>query len=50
MACSECKKKKDLRQDIINATDNIEKKIVIFVIGWSILGLYGLYSLVSKFL
>jgi hypothetical protein len=50
MACSSCKKKETFKNEIKETGDLVSKKIVWFAIIWSILGLYGLYSLVTKFI
>ena len=51
MSCKTCKNKGGgTKEDIMN-TVQTTKKIVFWVIGvWTVLGLYGLYSLISKFL
>ena len=49
MACSSCKKK-ELKEEIIKSGEFVSKGVVIFTIIWSVLGIYGLYSLISKFL
>lgn len=48
MACSECKKRSNLKDDLIESSKSVEKGIVWFVIIWSIFGVYGLYCLISK--
>ena len=50
MACSECKKKGSTHQQIVDSTTGIEKAAKVFVVLWTLLGLYGLYSLVRIFL
>lgn len=50
MACSNCKKKKDI-YDQMNKTGQFTNNTTIWVLViWSLLGLYGVYSLISKFL
>jgi hypothetical protein len=51
MACSKCKKKKlDLRSEIEKQTSFVSKGVIVFVIIWSVLAIYGLHSLISKVL
>jgi len=51
MSCTKCKQKdgssKEELTQIINSTT---KAVVITMIIWTLLGAYGLYSLISKFL
>ena len=48
MACSECKKRSNIRDEIIQSSKSVEKRIVWFVIIWSIFGAYGLYCLITN--
>jgi len=50
MACSECKKKQSMKEDISRVTEPFEKGVLVFVIVWGVLGLYGLVTLIGKFL
>ena len=50
MACSKCKQKNEFREEIEKTTGFISKGAIWFVTIWTVLALYGLYSLVSKFL
>ena len=50
MSCTSCKEKKELREEIIKSTEFVSKGVIWFVVIWSILGLYGLVTLISKFL
>ena len=52
MACSECKKKRlsnDNNMDaIVKTASTIGKYVIGFVIVWSALAIYGLYTLLFK--
>ena len=48
MACKECKKKKELKEEIIESGEFVGKGVIVFAIAWTLLGLYGLISLISK--
>lgn len=51
MACSKCKKKNsDIRSEIERQTSSISKYVIVFMVIWSILAIYGLYSLISNIL
>ena len=52
MACSECKKKKEFEvgNEILKSTNNVSKVILLIFGAWTILGIYGLYCLITKFL
>ena len=50
MACTKCKQKNQIREEIEKTTESISKGVIWFVAIWTALALYGLYSLVSKFL
>ena len=50
MACTSCKKKQNIKDEILKSGGSIPKRILIFSIIWIILGGYGLYSLVIKLL
>lgn len=53
MACKSCKDKsgrKPTPQDVLNQYSNINKIITWVIIVWGVLGLYGLYSLINKFI
>lgn len=47
MACSKCKKQEQI-EDFKKSTEFISKGVVIFVIIWSALSIYGAYTLISK--
>lgn len=50
MSCDNCKQKRDFKNEIYESTKIVEKKVLVFVIIWFLLGLYGLYSLITKLL
>ena len=50
MACSSCKEKKEIKEELIKSGEFIGKGVVWFAIGWSLLAIYGLVTLISKFL
>lgn len=50
MGCSKCKENKGIQQEIYDSTKLVEKKVIIFVVIWFLFGLYGVYSLITKFL
>ncbi len=50
MACTKCKQKESFKKQIYESTKNTEKGIVWFFIIWSALAVYGLYSLIEKFI
>ena len=49
MSCSNCKKK-EFKEELEKTTGFVSKSAIWFVIIWSVFALYGIYSLVSKFL
>ena len=50
MACTSCKEKRKIKEEIIESGEFINKGVIWFVIIWSLLGGYGLITLISKFL
>ncbi len=51
MACTNCKKNSnESYKDVYEKTDTFPKGIVIFTIVWTLLAIYGLYSLITKFI
>jgi hypothetical protein len=51
MACKTCKQKNNGVKEELFDTVQTTQKIVIWVIGvWFVLGAYGLYTLISKFI
>ena len=49
MACSECKKKEKIKE-LQTSTEFVSKGVIIFAVVWSLLALYGLYSIIKLFL
>lgn len=50
MSCSKCKNKKQIRDPFDGQSDSITKKLMWGFIVWSVFALYGVYTLISKFL
>ena len=50
MSCKSCKEKKQIREELYESTKFIENKTIVFLVIWSLLGFYGLYSLIIKLL
>lgn len=50
MACSECKKKQSLKGDLLKSTEFVQKGVVWFVVIWAGFAIYGVYTLISKFI
>jgi hypothetical protein len=50
MSCSKCKQKNRFKEEFEKTTDLVDKKIVWFIVVWSVLALYGIYSLIIKLL
>ena len=52
MACKKCKNKNNSEsyKEIYEQTNGFPKGIVIFFVVWSALSIYGIYSLVTKFI
>jgi hypothetical protein len=54
MACSKCKQKSEINQmrkeDINIMVKSMEKGVTWFVLVWSLFAVYGIYSLIIKFL
>jgi hypothetical protein len=50
MACSECKKAKDEQERFIEKTDRITKMVLLGILVGGTLAIYGLVTLISKFL
>jgi len=48
MGCTSCKKNSNYKDQIIQSTKNVEKGIVWFSVIWTLLALYGLYSLIRN--
>lgn len=50
MACSSCKKKNRFKEKYEETTAFVGNATVIFILIWSAFAIYGIYSLVTKFL
>jgi hypothetical protein len=50
MSCTTCKQKANIKEEMNNAGSFVSKGVIIFAIVWSGLGIYGLISLIQKFL
>lgn len=49
MACSKCKKKERV-EEFKKTTEFVDKGVIVFVIVWSLFSIYGIYTLISKFI
>jgi hypothetical protein len=50
MACTNCKQKEKTKEEIVKTAMKISKVALWIAIGWMALGVYGLISLIGKFL
>jgi len=50
MGCSSCKQKRDIKKDLLESTESVNKGVIWFVIVWSLFAVYGIYSLIKNFL
>jgi hypothetical protein len=50
MACSDCKKKKELREEFNKMAGPMERWALITIVGIFALAVYGIWSLISRFL
>ena len=50
MACKECKKNNRIKEEMDKSTEFLSKKIIVVFVVWTILGVYGLFCLITKFL
>lgn len=50
MSCKNCKNKEDIKKEIYDSTKLVDNWVIWFAIVWSGLAIYGLYSLVTKFI
>ncbi len=50
MACSECKKKQSIKEDMLDNVKFVSNAVVWFVVVWSGFAIYGIYTLISKLL
>jgi len=49
MACSKCKKQERI-EEFEKSTEFVSKGVIMFVIIWSLFAIYGIYSLITKFI
>lgn len=49
MACSKCKKQERI-EGFEKSTEFVSKGVIMFVIIWSLFAIYGIYSLITKFI
>jgi hypothetical protein len=50
MACTSCKQKRNLDEKFKESASFVPKGVIVFTIIWSCLAIYGLITLISKFL
>jgi hypothetical protein len=50
MSCKSCKKKNDFKQELENSGSFVGKGVIVFAVIWTGLGIYGLISLIQKFI
>lgn len=48
MSCKSCKEKKDIKEEMIKSGEFIAKGVIWFAVIWTVLGLYGLITLIGK--
>ena len=48
MACTKCKEKRKLNEELAKSAEHIDKGALVFAVAWTLLGLYGLVTLVMK--
>jgi len=48
MACDSCKQKKELKDELIKSGEFVSKGVIWFSIIWTLLGAYGLISLIKR--
>jgi hypothetical protein len=46
MACKKCKQNKDFKEEL----GHFDKYVIVFVVIWSLLAIYGLISLIKIFI
>jgi hypothetical protein len=49
MSCSKCKQNGSSKEELTEMINSTTKAVVVIMIIWTILGAYGLYTLISKF-
>ena len=50
MTCKNCKNKETLKEEMINSTKLVENWVIWFAITWTGLAIYGLITLIGKFI
>lgn len=50
MSCSNCKKKNEFKNEIVQSSEFVSKGVVWFVVIWSLFALFGIYSLIKLLL
>ena len=50
MACSSCKEKNKIKEEFIKTGEFVNNRVVWFAVIWTGLGIYGLITLIHKFL
>lgn len=50
MGCKNCKNKDTLKEEMLNSTKLVDNWVIWFTIIWSGLAIYGLVTLIGKFL
>ena len=50
MACTSCKEKNKLKEELNKTVELANKRVVWFAVIWFSLGVYGLITLIQKFL
>lgn len=50
MACKNCKNKETIKEEMINSTKLVDNWVIWFVVIWSGLAIYGLVTLIGKFI
>jgi len=50
MGCTTCKQKGKIKEELITSTKFIGKVVIWFTVIWTVLGVYGLITLIGKLL
>jgi len=50
MACTNCKQKEKIKEEIEKSVKSIGKAAIWIAVVWMVLGVYGLISLIGRFL
>lgn len=50
MACTDCKKKTEIKKELIDSSEFVSRGVIWFVIIWSIFACYGIYSFIKNLL